>query len=50
MENLGIAVTALGRWDVARSAWHGAGLQIPEGDGPLELSVWPHADPAEPRR
>ena len=35
--NLGIAATALGRWDVARSAWHGAGLQIPDGDGPPNL-------------
>ena len=35
--NLGIAATALGRWDVARSAWRGAGLLIPDGDGPPNL-------------
>ena len=35
--NLGIAATALGRWDVARSAWRGAGLQIPDGSGPLDF-------------
>ena len=48
--NLGIAATALGRWDVARSAWHGAGLQMPDGDGPPNLPVRSDADPAEPRR
>lgn len=35
--NLGIAATALGRWQVARRAWRGAGLSIPEGDGPLDF-------------
>jgi len=35
--NLGIAATALGRWDVAREAWRGAGLEVPEGEGPLDL-------------
>ena len=34
--NLGIAATALGRWDLARSAWRGAGLEVPDGDGPLD--------------
>jgi len=35
--NLGIAATALGRWDVARRAWRGAGLEIPDGDGPIDF-------------
>jgi hypothetical protein len=35
--NLGIAATALGRWDVARQAWRRAGLEVPEGEGPLDL-------------
>jgi tetratricopeptide (TPR) repeat protein len=34
--NLGIAATALGRWDVARFAWRGAGIEVPEGGGPLD--------------
>lgn len=36
--NLGIAATALGRWDLARKAWRGAGVPVPDGDGPLD---WP---------
>jgi hypothetical protein len=35
--NLGIAATALGRWDLARLAWRGAGLDVPEGEGPLDM-------------
>jgi tetratricopeptide (TPR) repeat protein len=35
--NLGIAATALGRWDVARSAWQAAGLRVPDGDGPPDF-------------
>jgi tetratricopeptide (TPR) repeat protein len=35
--NLGIAATALGRWDMARAAWRGFGVEVPEGDGPLDL-------------
>lgn len=31
--NLGIAATALCRWDIARSAWRAAGIDVPEGDG-----------------
>lgn len=34
--NLGIAATALGRWDLARSAWRAAGVKLPEGDGPID--------------
>jgi tetratricopeptide (TPR) repeat protein len=33
--NLGIAATALGRHDVARAAWRGAGIDVPDGDGPV---------------
>lgn len=36
--NLGIAATALGRWDVARAAWRGAGIAIPEGEGPIDFA------------
>jgi hypothetical protein len=36
--NLGIAATALGRWDVARKAWRGFGIDLPDGDGPPSLS------------
>ena len=34
--NLGIAATALGRWDEARRAWRGCGIDVPEGQGPLD--------------
>ncbi|HEX5270705.1 MAG TPA: hypothetical protein VFW33_09475 [Gemmataceae bacterium] len=35
--NLGIAATALGRWDVAREAWRGFGIKVPDGDGPIDF-------------
>jgi hypothetical protein len=35
--NLGIAATALGRWDVARAAWRGYGIDVPDGAGPLDF-------------
>jgi hypothetical protein len=35
--NMGIAATALGRWQLARSAWRGFGLDVPEGQGPLDF-------------
>ena len=34
--NLGIAATALRRWDVARRAWSVYGIDIPDGIGPIE--------------
>lgn len=34
--NLGIAATALGRWDEARRAWRGCGIDLPEGEGPVD--------------
>ena len=34
--NMGIAATALRDWPVAREAWRRAGLQIAEGEGPIE--------------
>lgn len=34
--NLGIAATALRRWDVARRAWRAYGVTIPDGAGPIE--------------
>jgi hypothetical protein len=33
--NLGIAATALCRWDVARRAWRAYGLTVPSGEGPI---------------
>jgi hypothetical protein len=35
--NLGIAATALGRWKQARAAWRGFGIDIPDGEGPLDF-------------
>lgn len=35
--NLAIAATALGEWELARQAWRGAGLEVPDGDGPIQL-------------
>ena len=37
--NMGIAATALADWSAARSAWRGFGLDIPDGEGPLELNM-----------
>ena len=37
--NAGIAATALGRWAVARKAWADYGIEIPPGDGPLEMAI-----------
>jgi tetratricopeptide (TPR) repeat protein len=34
--NLGIAATALHRWDVARRAWRAYGVDMPDGAGPIE--------------
>lgn len=34
--NMGIAATALRDWAAAREAWRRVGLQIPDGDGPIE--------------
>jgi TPR repeat len=33
--NLGIAATALRDWNLARRAWRGYGIEIPEGEGPI---------------
>jgi hypothetical protein len=35
--NMGIAATALGRWQLARSAWRGFGLEVPDGQGPIDF-------------
>jgi tetratricopeptide (TPR) repeat protein len=35
--NLGIAATALGTWSRARDAWRACGIDVPDGDGPLEM-------------
>lgn len=34
--NLGIAATALGDWETARVAWTAAGIEIPDGEGPID--------------
>lgn len=36
--NLGIAATALGDWVEARLAWQACGLDMPPGEGPLDLN------------
>jgi hypothetical protein len=35
--NLGIAATALGRWQLARAAWRGYGINLPDGNGPVDF-------------
>jgi hypothetical protein len=35
--NLGIAATALGRWELARAAWRGYGIDLPDGEGPIDF-------------
>ena len=35
--NVGIAATALGDWTKARRAWRDVGLEIPDGEGPLDM-------------
>lgn len=37
--NLGIAATALRNWTTARAAWRGYSIDIPAGDGPLEMEL-----------
>jgi TPR repeat len=39
--NAGIAATALREWSTARKAWAEYGLDIPSGEGPLELDYGP---------
>jgi len=39
--NLGIAATALGEWHKARVAWQACGIDVPPGDGPLDLNLGP---------
>ncbi len=37
--NLGIAATALGRWGDARAAWRACGIDVPVGEGPIEMGL-----------
>ena len=38
--NVGIAATALGKWDVAREAWTACGIEnVPQGTGPFEMNL-----------
>ncbi|KIQ25225.1 hypothetical protein RT97_24380 [Variovorax paradoxus] len=37
--NLGIAATALGDWTTARRAWQQYGIQVPEGEGPIDFFI-----------
>jgi tetratricopeptide (TPR) repeat protein len=39
--NLGIAATALGRWSRARDAWRACGIDVPDGNGPVEMELGP---------
>src|SRR5262245_47321737 len=35
--NMGIAATALGRWNLARQAWRAYGVEVPDAEGPVDL-------------
>lgn len=35
--NMGIAATATGNWALARQAWRGFGIALPEGEGPIDF-------------
>src|SRR5262245_7519247 len=35
--NLGSAATALGRWQSARHAWRSFGIDLPDGEGPIDF-------------
>ena len=37
--NLGIAATAVEDWAEARRAWKGFGIEIPEGEGPIQMEI-----------
>ena len=37
--NAGIAATALERWERARKAWRNYGLEVPDGEGPIEMMI-----------
>jgi hypothetical protein len=37
--NLGIAATAIGQWTAARLAWTRYGIEIPPGEGPIEMDL-----------
>lgn len=39
--NLGIAATIQGDWTVARDAWAGFGIELPDGEGPIETRFGP---------
>ena len=39
--NLGIAATALSDWVSAREGWRAAGLEIPDGEGAIEMDLGP---------
>jgi tetratricopeptide (TPR) repeat protein len=39
--NLGIAATIQGDWAVARDAWAGFGIELPDGEGPIETRLGP---------
>jgi tetratricopeptide (TPR) repeat protein len=37
--NAGIAATALGNWSRARAAWTAYGIEVPPGEGPLDMRL-----------
>jgi hypothetical protein len=47
--NAGIAATALGRWERARAAWTALGIDVPAGDGPIEMDLGPAPVRVSPR-
>jgi hypothetical protein len=47
--NLGIAATALGDWAKARRAWRDFGLNLPAGEGPIEIRGVPTPIRINPR-
>jgi len=47
--NLGIAATALGDWAKARRAWKDFGLELPDGEGPIEMRGVPTPIRLNPR-
>src|SRR5688572_650560 len=37
--NAGIAATALEDWEAARYAWKACGIEVPDGDGAIEMDI-----------
>lgn len=48
--NYGVAATALGRWEEARSAWRRCGVRIPDGEGEIRADFGLTPIRLEPRK